>query len=345
MAESGMSASEQLSVLTEISSEDLQDKQFKCCQKSSKNIVCVKCGNIYHYSCATKNKMKCVKICETRIICSECAVQEESIYSEVNYMKFKIQAEYLYKLLEEKEQKYNLLLANNELLMQNNVLLQQKMEQLQYNQLNDRLSANTAKSHPIKNTKQQQTNIKSIINSRPNSNVIPPVNALLPNNTGFPQIRSEETLIGTDDKVLAEEQVNKSITLIPENGANINSNAGEKFTVVTYKKKKTAKKNFGENDTENFGVERKIWLYLYRIKRDVTAEKIANYFKNHTNFRNAAVTVKELPTNPSQNKCFMFGIDFEYKTEIYKPSTWPKHVAYRRFNFHKYNQYQQTEDF
>lgn len=115
-----------------------------------------------------------------------------------------------------------------------------------------------------------------------------------------------------------------------------------------YRNKKPAKNFFGENESsEDFGVPRKIWLYVYRVKRQVTPQTIIDHIKNQCIFKEADVIVKELPPSENQNKCFMFCIDYKYKDSIYNPTIWPRSVAFRRFNFSKYNQYQQhnEEDF
>lgn len=52
--------------------ETLSAVKIKCL---SKNIVHIKCGNIYHLSCAMKNNLKCIKICDTRILCESKASQ------------------------------------------------------------------------------------------------------------------------------------------------------------------------------------------------------------------------------------------------------------------------------
>ena len=58
-------------------------------------------------------------------------------------------------------------------------------------------------------------------------------------------------------------------------------------------------------------------------------------------------SVRELPTQESQNKVFMVSAPTDAKNEVYSPSFWPKGVGYRRFDFNRYrsHKYTQNEDF
>lgn len=40
----------------------------------------------------------------------------------------------------------------------------------------------------------------------------------------------------------------------------------------------------------------------------------------------------------------MFYIDGNKKEEIYKPTSWPRSVAYKRFDFRKYRGYQENKE-
>ncbi|CAH1100683.1 unnamed protein product [Psylliodes chrysocephalus] len=104
--------------------------------------------------------------------------------------------------------------------------------------------------------------------------------------------------------------MNDIIHIDGENGEDDDINEG--FTEITYKKrgfqkdKELRKKTIGVNETKDFGVEKKVWLYLYRLQRHVTEDKILQYLKNITHFKNANIYIKELPTPKTQNKCFMY---------------------------------------
>ena len=127
------------------------------------------------------------------------------------------------------------------------------------------------------------------------------------------------------------------------------TNNEDNFRTVSYRKKtrSVTTKYFGESENSDFATERKAWLCLYRIKRHVTTDKIRKFITDQPIFKVANITVKELPTNEHHNKRFMFGIDWHLKDEIYKPSTWPKGMAFKRFDFKKFHNYvsNSPEDF
>lgn len=325
-----MSNSEDVqSDLSVIQEGDVEDKTFKCCQtKSNKTLVCIACGNSYHLSCAIKNKLKCIKICDTRLICCETNKSDTDNLT-------KIENKMLKKLLEEKEDKYKLLMDNNKLLQSNNNLLQEKIDLLE-----TRLKKNSEKretnadktiaSEQLKKPykKDKQTNSSQMGNSVNNKNSYV-----------------------SDTNFEAQNQINKmneiiNLVNIPDTSLN-NSELGtrkeEEFKLVQNRRKKNNKKivkRIGEKENEDdFGAERRVWLYLYRIRRHITSEKIYDYVKNQETFKHAEIIVKELPTEENRNKCFMFGISECYKEEIYRQSTWPKSIGFKRFNFTKYNNY------
>lgn len=51
--------------------------------------------------------------------------------------------------------------------------------------------------------------------------------------------------------------------------------------------------------------------------------------------------VNELSIKEFQNKCFMFGINKNFKDEIYNETIWPKGIALKRFGLGRCHNYQQ----
>ena len=137
-------------------------------------------------------------------------------------------------------------------------------------------------------------------------------------------------------KILQLHKMNDIINLATENRRE------DDFKSVTYRKKlrKHITKFYGENENDDFAIGRKVWLYLYRIKRHITSEKIKKFITSQPQFKDADIVIKELPTQDTQNKCFMFGIDWNLRDDIYKPSIWPSSMAFKRFDFKRYHNYQ-----
>lgn len=317
-------------VRLQINEEDFADKQFKCCQtKTTKVLVCVNCGNVFHLSCAVKNKLKCNKICDTRISCCE-QTQQGSCNDKVNTNDLLLnEIEFLKKLLKEKEDKYNIIVENNSLLKQNLNLLQQTQTNVsaKKNANQTIYKKQVAESIELADISR---NAKNKINVNKNSPRLQDLSNISERiNFNEQNLESMESI--TNINVLTEEQQTQE----------------KDFKIVTHKKNRIVKKNFGDNElNKDFGAQKRVWLYLYRVKRHVTTEKITEHLKCQESFRSADIIIKELPTNESQNKCFMCGVDFSLKDEIYNPSTWPKSVAYKRFDFRKFNKYEsRKEDF
>lgn len=86
---------------------------------------------------------------------------------------------------------------------------------------------------------------------------------------------------------------------------------------------------------------KKAWLFVSRVKDDVTEETVKTYIINKTNLNQDDVIVKQIETtyNRKDSKCFQVGVKFEMKDVLYKGEFWPQGVAFRRFkfNFNKQN--------
>lgn len=100
------------------------------------------------------------------------------------------------------------------------------------------------------------------------------------------------------------------------------------------------KQTIGDGPTtdEDFsGAEKRVWLLLTRVKRDANDEKIKLYLNKKPGCKDIEFVLKELPSEETQNRCFMFGAPFRMKDEVYQKSFWPCGVGFQRFDFRKYN--------
>lgn len=79
-----------------------------------------------------------------------------------------------------------------------------------------------------------------------------------------------------------------------------------------------------------------MWLLLSRVKRKVTENDIKSYLIKKPGCEDTEFVIKEIETDISQNKCFMFGAPFIMKDSVYGRGFWPKGVGVERFNFKKY---------
>lgn len=106
------------------------------------------------------------------------------------------------------------------------------------------------------------------------------------------------------------------------------------------KKIGTAEVDGGQRSAGFVGVEKKVWLYLYRVQRHVTEKMISDFLGENQHLKEAEVIVRELPTDASKNKCFVVSAPFSKKDVLYDTATWPAGVGIKRYDFNKMRAYQ-----
>ncbi|XP_044756313.1 uncharacterized protein LOC123314918 [Coccinella septempunctata] len=116
------------------------------------------------------------------------------------------------------------------------------------------------------------------------------------------------------------------------------TNEDNNFTKVTYKKMKQVRKNIGTGkQSKGFsGQERKVWLYIYTVKRSTTTEIIEEYLSTKEGFQEVEIMVKEIPSEENRLKRFVLSAPLEKKEELYKLEFWPSGVGIKRFDFSKH---------
>lgn len=91
------------------------------------------------------------------------------------------------------------------------------------------------------------------------------------------------------------------------------------------------------------GVVKKVWIFLSRIKREISEENVLSYMSRKLNKQKTDFTIKEIPTRENGNKCFMIGADYTLKDELYQPTFWPNGVGYKRFDFGLYRRFHEHD--
>lgn len=91
-----------------------------------------------------------------------------------------------------------------------------------------------------------------------------------------------------------------------------------------------------EKETGFAGGDRKVWLYIYRVKQHVSAQQIIDFIKNKPSFENDTITAKELPGDPQKLKHFVVTAPLIKKDKMYDTNFWPKNVGIKRFRFDKH---------
>lgn len=119
------------------------------------------------------------------------------------------------------------------------------------------------------------------------------------------------------------------------------------FTIPRRQRRKL-KKRLGTDEQscdgeEGFtGGDRKVWLYIYRVKRHVMPQMIVDYIMKKPGFESVLVDARELPSDPSKLKCFVVTAPLKFKDEMYQSSFWPQNVGIKRFKFELHREFLQS---
>ncbi|CAH1100942.1 unnamed protein product [Psylliodes chrysocephalus] len=97
-----------------------------------------------------------------------------------------------------------------------------------------------------------------------------------------------------------------------------------------------------DGDADGFeGIEskkKKIWLFISRVKKKVTTDKIVNYISKIANTDTKDIFVKTLDTQTQQissSNSYMVGVDPSIYSTVNNTCFWPKGVSFERFDFRK----------
>lgn len=148
-----------------------------------------------------------------------------------------------------------------------------------------------------------------------------------------------------------ENLININSDILAESSDNLHKNE-EPFQPITYKRKTKNKEpkvrgvaEISKDDEINGFLgreisEKKIWLFVGKVKDHVTEDLVKKYLQKKTNPENN-IYVREIDTYKKikDNKCFKVGINYDLKDEAYTSSFWPRGVAVHRFDFRKEEKY------
>lgn len=151
----------------------------------------------------------------------------------------------------------------------------------------------------------------------------------------------------------AKQKQKQNSNLVNENGqeADRQKNPQSQKTVVfnekwsIQRKRNKAERKIGtDNEIGDFepskqvNQNKKIWLFLSKVKNTVTEEIVAKHIIKKTSARKEEVEVKLCKAkfeNKQQNQqlCFMVGVNMDLKDMVYGENFWPLGVGFQRFDF------------
>lgn len=342
----------------ELNSDLKNSDVFKCCGKKATSIVCKRCLGIFHPSCV--NRTSKIKRSEggTIIVCAECDDRTPNPNEIVSY---KYQIDYLKnelllknRIIKEMEDKNNLLCENILILKENNGLLVEKMQRMHLD-----MSVNKPEKRNVLKSQQQQ---QTISNQAVPTNQGQDQNAI-PNTASYsgalkiaPALRNHRNLhlnIAPHSSHDAEHSPNAqtadNLNIRPDNAINKEQQQSQQTDKsendFIYPRRRFKKRlgNAQPPTNSNFvGGDRKVWLYLYRVKRECDENAILRYIKTKDGFENLLVTVRELPTDQNKLKCFVVTAPLQKKDTMYDPDFWPSFVGVKRFDFERHRAFLNT---
>ena len=356
---------------SESSSKNAKKSGFKCCVKKNCSVcVCINCFSIYHNSCVKKmGRIKKV-IDDTKIECctpAKVAGNGEIIeVYKVEQSKLNMEIQYLKQLLEELNDKNNILKQNNGLLVEriNQMYVNTKPihrdegdKKLQDN--NRQKPATQASVFTIQGVDDAATNITVCPTSQTEKS-----NQVLDTATNTTSDKDNSNYAGVVKRtnIDSSNRNHRNGNGIADYGNNnkytfrrIESGPGRNETPISngdfeVPKQRRYRKRLGRGDTtENesafAGEERRLWLYINRVKRSAEADTIFNFIKKKVGFENDDILVKEIPSNPEYLKRFVVIGPLGKRNQLYDPTFWPKNIGIKRFNFERHKNFLANEIF
>lgn len=340
------------------SEPDDDGSRMKCCPtKGCKVYVCTKCFAVYHKSCSKKisnlkitDPDKCTVVC-----CGSADINAPQVNAgagEVDMAMYRekvLECKYLQMLLDEVRDKNRVLQMNNDLLLEKLGRPGQPKDDSDNRDEGQKVSMcsrNVGQSMLVNQQVQQNTAV--------GGGAVKRVSVRVPL-AGGPRSQvsgSEATVSGnhSEQSGLKQRQysaiaaVNRPVGEKSTSGMSTGSNNGV-YQIVNNGRNSGYKKKLGSGgtapgDAVGFaGGDRRVWLYLYRVKRSATEEIVTQYINNKPGYEQDKITVRELPTDENQLKCFVVVAPLEKKDEMYDPSFWPNFVGIKRFDFNRHRSF------
>lgn len=322
-------------------SDEIGEKEpkMKCCATKDVSVyVCINCLSMFHKSCL--KRCPYIKVInENRVVC--CQNISSNKLTETQVDKIMMENNYLKQLINEMQDKNNILKVNNGLLL----------DKIKFLENNSKHTNEKNRSGMLAQTKNREQTMKIAIQSTSADNV---------GKEDPPKHKNFEDHASSSHQQRAPEKERESaptalsyktaLTSRVENSRD--EHEGENFQLVTHSRRRI-KKNIGTGqaagkDTNGFaGAERKVWIQLYRVKRHTESSNILEFIKGKANFGNMDIRVTEIPTEERRLKSFLVTAPISRMEEMYNPNFWPSGVGITRFNFRRHSEFlkQQGGDF
>lgn len=347
MADSDVGCEDALTSILEISEKSAENK-FKCCQKRNTVLVCIRCYNVYHPSCA--NRIAHLKVIEGhKVVCCRKDVEELSKdkLTPMNSSESTVHLQGLYeKLISEIEDKNLILKENNNLLKDKIKFLENLLSGInsQKQQGGDKPVAwkpSVNKSHnsaAYQNDNYNQSKQNDNYNQGKQTNV---------QGSKIKSIVGDAEIINQgleQSKALADGQNTNKAMQVAVNNALLATKSTEStdgdFTVVQRRRKRannvkigTAISETGPNREKNTVLLKSAVIYkslhVYKLQASTSEEEVIQYLKNRGFM---GVKCEKLNSRrPDEYSSFKVSVTDTDYDKLNCEETWPTGVRFNHF--------------
>lgn len=349
----------------EMSNKEVDSEQtiYKCCGKPFNSVRCQRCMSRFHLSCAKKltyvqlsKDGKYANCCggspaEHQMFGAKEVEPDWQMRTEVEVLR--AENSLLKQLLQEMRDK-NMLLKDHKVLLESKVvLLEEKVEGM-----------STDCQKPMQSSSSSCAAIAMAATGGGNASGgtgrnIKGDTGQISINAGKKEVKKSQgsgnmqkknpsnNLIRAQEKVLSDIiHLESDLDGASDLGVGGQAAVGDVGYGVQRSQRRRIKKRLGthqqspEEDSTGFsGGDRRVWLYIYRVKRHVTPKMITDYIKNKPDFASVNVEARELPSDPNRLKCFVVTAPLSFKDRMYDGEFWPQNVGVKRFDFNKHKDF------
>lgn len=339
-------------------------KTCKYCKKNvTTGLTCELCDATYHHSCAQR-----IKTCCDQTLQEKAKLPHNDTYTEQTFLKE--ENTLLKQIIKDKDtiikdKETLIVLLNNRILNLEEQLKLGKEDSKKQNKntmppilaknIDDNCNTDKTKKIPTKqqnNENKKQTNLETLQNKQTSTRNYTKEES----NTAELQKKQLEIMQNIINLENLERKNDQNLIKNNESATSaINNSNAKKMSVkqadeknkdqptysdVSKRRKIKTALQFGDGgaDEDFEGVQKRIWIFVSRVKLQVTAEKIKNYLISKPLMKDRTVVVEELQLRRTGTKAFKVGLDYALKDDAYSPNFWPKGVGFSRYTFPKNKQ-------
>lgn len=305
---------------SEISEVNINNNCGHCKRTVKEKVLCKKCKLIFHPGCMiAANKLQ-------NRVCTHDSDERhdmvEKLMSEIKLLK---------KIIQEQEEKYDLLKENNKLLEENSKLLRENNILLQ-----DKLKGTTVKTYSVATA--AINNEMAPQNQERRKNVVNISNKTKPQHQAIEQsVVASTSKAEIQTKPTQYQQVNREVNkdTIKDEDLKLTQEETWQFPnrkrQANYRRKKQPLFYGTSDENEIRGIPRKIWFFVSRLNPEMTEQDLKNTLQKKC--PNTEIVIEKQKLFHEFQSAFKVGISVEYEENAKLANFWPKDSRVDKFNF------------